>query len=149
MARRLGLAVVLALAGLFLLAFADLPPGCMETPYRHVPVQARVTERVAAHGDVSLLHLRYVFEGHGYDASIGAYDRMMLPSGDRRFGDLRTGDTLEIWIDPERPNAFPSPRRDQRLGTEPGKIMLGMALLIAGAFAAVAAFVRRCAAGRP
>ncbi len=155
MPRRLGLAALLALAGLCLLACADLPPGWMGMPYRHVSVQARVTDRSEDRlgsddaTAVSHLRLRYAFEGRAYDASYAASNRIPLPSGDRCFGDLRPGDALKIWIDPERPDAFPSPRPDHRLGNEPGKILLGAALLIAGALVALAAFIRPRGAGTP
>ena len=155
MARRLGLAALLALAGLCLLAFADLPPGWMGMPYRHVSVQARITDRTEDRlgsddaTAVSHFRLRYAFEGRSCDASYATSNRIPLPTGERRFGDLRPGDALEIWIDPERPNAFPSPRRDHRLGNEPGQILLGAALLIANALVALAAFIRPRGAGAP
>ena len=155
MARRLVLAALLALAGLCLLAFADLPPGRMGMPYRHVPVQARITDRTEdrlGSSDataVSHFRLHYAFEGRSYDGSYAASNRIPLPSGDRRFGDLRSGDTLEIWIDPARPDLFPSPRRDQRLGNEPGKILLGLALLIASVIVAIAGRVRPAAVRAP
>lgn len=148
MAARLAGAAVLVATGLGLLAFADLPPGLLGTPFRHVPVQARVTERTAdeqRRGDdtvrLTRLSYRYVFEGRSYDGSYMAPDGHALPSSNRRMGEVRTGDVIEIFLDPERP-AFESPRRDQRLGHDRLQVILGAALAIAGIATAIAAVFR-------
>ena len=148
MAGRLVLACLLALSGLGLLAFADLPPGLFGMPYRHVPVRATITERVAdearsgSHAvPMSILHYHYAFGGRDYDGSYGAPDHRLLPSNGRRVGDLRVGDVLDIWLDPDRPQ-FEGPFADPPLGREPVQVVLGLALAMAGLAAIVVVSAR-------
>jgi hypothetical protein len=148
MARRLALAILLALAGLAVIALAELPAWAMGRPFHRVAVPATITDNtveVLGHGDNATRMCRprwhYVFEGRGYDGGGVAQDSIRLRPDPRRVGDLRPGDTLVVWIDPNRPGTS-SWHEDRPLGNEPGQWVFGGMLVAAGLAVAVAAFVR-------
>ena len=148
MVGRLALAVVLALAGLAVMALAELPAWAFGRAYHHVAVTATITdnalETLGHGGDAMRMftpHWRYVFEGRSYDGRSTAQDSVRVGPDARRVGDLRPGDTLLVWIDPQRPQSSHW-REDRPLGNEPGQWLLGGALVVAGLVAAIAAFVR-------
>ena len=137
MARRRVLAVVLALAGLAVMALAELPAWASPGRFHHVPVTATVTDNAIeqiGHGDAVLrtnaLGLRYVVEGRAYDDLHRTQERVRLWPDERRVGDLRPGDTLTVWISPGHPESA-SLHEDRPLGNEPGQWLLGAALLVA------------------
>jgi hypothetical protein len=138
MARHVGLALALSLAGLSAIALAELPPGLpgpYGRPYTHVPVEARTVEltplrHAGADTGVSTLHFHFVFDARAYDATYTASNAIRLPSDGRRFGDLRGGDTLQVWIDPDRPGAA-SLHRERRLGNDGAQILLGLGSILA------------------
>ena len=149
MVGRLALAFVLALAGLMVMALAQLPAWAGGRPFHHVPVSATITSNtveVLGHGDDAMRmctpRWHYVFEGHAYDGSSVAQDGVRLWPEPRRVGDLRPGDTLIVWIDPQRPDKS-SWHEDRPLGDEPGQWLLGGALVVAGLVVAIASLVRR------
>ncbi len=138
MARRLALAVGLALAGLVVIALAELPAWASPGRFHHVPVTATVTdnaiEQVGQGSDVAricALRLRYVVEGRTYDDVHRAQDSIRLGPDQRRIGDLRPGDTLTVWVSSTHPESA-SLHEDRPLGNEPGQWLFGAALLIAG-----------------
>ena len=139
MARRVGLALALVLAGLAVLAFAELPPGLpgpFWRPYTHVPVDAWVLDiaemRYQGKGTgVSALRYHYVFDGHPHDATFRGSDSIRLPSTERRVGDVQVGERLRAWVDPDHP-ASASLHREGRLGHDGEQIVLGLALIAAG-----------------
>ena len=137
MARRLALALVLALSGLAVMALAELPAWASPGRFHHVAVAATVTGNAieqAGRGDglvrLCALRLHYVVEGRGYDDVRHAQDGVRLWPDERRVGDLRPGDTLTAWIDPGHPESA-SLHEDRPLGNEPGQWLLGAALLVA------------------
>ena len=144
MARRVGEAFALLLAGLLCLAFAEIPPGLpwrFSRPYTHVPVDARVVDlepvRYAGKDTgVSLLHYRYVFDGRPYDATWRGTSSIPLPSDVGRIGGLRPGDWLRAWVDPDRPEAA-SLHRERRLGNDERQILAGLVLIVAAVVVAV------------
>ncbi|MCK9688777.1 DUF3592 domain-containing protein [Scleromatobacter humisilvae] len=149
MARRLIVAALLALAGLRLLAFAELPAWAMGRPFHSVPVRATIVDNAieqTGSGPTALrlctLHWQYVFEGRSYEASYAAQDRVRLWPGPRQVGDLRAGETMDVWIDPTRPGSA-ALHEDRPLGNDLGMILLGIALVIAAAAVSLSALARR------
>ena len=157
MARRLLVALLPALVGLGLLADASVPLYLFGMPFHHAPMRATVVDNAVeelGNGQPTLgmctPRWHYVFEGRPYDASIHAGCGVQLRDPQRRtVGDLRAGDTTDIWIDPKRPAAA-SLHRDGYLGNDPGQTLLGLALVFVGiAMAGDAATRRRRRGGRP
>ena len=150
MAKRLLVAALLTLVGLGLLATASVPRYLFGLPFHHVPMRATIVDNAIEQlgsGETALrmctLRWHYVFQGRPYDASALAGCNVRLWNPERRaVGDLRAGETMDVWIDPQRPAAA-AMREDGYLGNDPGQVLLGAALVIAGVVSAVVAGVRR------
>ena len=149
MARRLLVAVLLTLAGLGLLATASLPRYMFGFPFHSVPMRATIVDNAVEQlgsGETAMhmctLHWHYVFEGRPYDARYLAECKVRLWNPERAVGDLRAGDTMTVWIDAHRPDAA-APREDGPLGNDPGQVLLGVALVVAGIVTAAVSAMRR------
>ena len=138
MARRVGEAFALLLAGLVCLAFAEFPPGMpgpFWRPYTHLPVDARVVEVVPQRyagkdTGVSLLRYHFLFDGRPYDATWRGSSDIVLPSDVGRVSGLRPGDWVQAWVDPDRPE-LARLHQERRLGNDGAQILLGLALMVA------------------
>ncbi len=149
MVRRLIVAALIGLVGLGLLAFAELPAWATGRPFHSVPVRATIVDNAIeqfGHGPTAMrlctLHWRYVVDGQPYDARYVAQDRVRLWPGDLQVGDLRAGGTMDVWIDPQHPDAG-ALHEDRLLGNDPGMVLFGAALVAASVIMGIAALARR------
>ena len=149
MARRLVVATLIGLVGLGLLAFAELPMWATGRPFHSMPVRATIVDNAIeqfGNGPTAMrmctLHWRYVVDGRPYEARYVAQDRVRLWPSNLQVGDLRVGGTMDVWIDPQRPDSAVL-HEDRLLGNDPGMVLLGVALVAGSVIAGIAALARR------